>query len=242
MPRQSTLKHGISTIYKALNDNWPYFQIPTLSKWTEELNANTTPDMWKRAFRLTYIASYCSNHWESYQKILHWWFLTRYHLSKIYLGHSVTCWRSCGSIGTIVHMLWYCRFISSYWRQIFSLISSISHTPSTYNPSLALLHLGIEKCHPNSRVVLTHLLLAAKLNITRFWKTSEPPNISYTITDLNLQCEMDRIVAGKNLCMAKFLSKWSSWLTHPKCTATSWSIHPFSSWIDNPTHSCGCSI
>lgn len=112
------------------------------------------------------------------QKTLYRWYLTQYHFSKIYPGHVVTCWRSCGSTGTIEHILWFCRSICPFWRQIFFLISSISYTLFTPNPLLALLHLGIEKFPPSSRVVVIHLLLAAKLNITillNFGKCQNPP-------------------------------------------------------------------
>lgn len=62
-------KHGISTtrylyLYDLHSDNHPYSQITTLSKWPEELNSSATPNMWSRAFRLTYTTSHCSNHWE----------------------------------------------------------------------------------------------------------------------------------------------------------------------------------
>lgn len=118
-------KHGISTFYEALNDQRPYSQISTLSKWEAELNIKATPTMWQKAFKSTHAASQCSNHWENYQETVHRWYLTPYRLSKIYPNLPNTCWRTCGSVGTITHLLWFCRSLSSFWRQIFFLISSI---------------------------------------------------------------------------------------------------------------------
>lgn len=154
--------------------NCPYSKVTSLSKWVEELNINVTLEMWKSAFRLSNVASHCSNHWESHLKTLHRWYPTPYRLSKINPGNSTT-WTNCGSVGTIVHLLWFWKSPSSFWRQIFSLISAISQVPTTPSPSLALLHLGIEKLPTSSSVVVIHLLHAAKLNITRLWKTSEHP-------------------------------------------------------------------
>lgn len=36
------------------------------------------------------------------------------------------CWRQCGHQGTLAHILWYCKSLQSYWRQIFTLVSAIS--------------------------------------------------------------------------------------------------------------------
>lgn len=109
-------KHDISIIYAALMDQCPLTQINTLSKWKTELNLTTTPSKWQKAFKYTYAASHCSNHWETYQKTLHRWYLTPYRLSKIYTNSPPTCWRNCGSIGTIAHLLWFCKSLSSFWR------------------------------------------------------------------------------------------------------------------------------
>lgn len=135
-----------------------------------------------------------------------------YHLSKMYPGHWSSCWRNCGSIGSIahpshIHRLWFCKSLSSFWNQVFPLVSSITGTPWSPTPALALLHIGIEKFPPQSRHVVIHLLYAAKLNITRLWKTTTIPSISSTITDLNFQCEMERIVARKNLHLGKFMAQ-----------------------------------
>lgn len=71
---------------------------------------------------------------------------------------------------------------------------------------------------PRSRAVLLHLLLAAKVNITRHWRTTEPHSLVSTLADLNLKYEKERIVARKHLAMHKFLFKWSSWLLQFRCT------------------------
>lgn len=125
----------------------PFSQITSLSKWAEELNI-VTPDKWSWAFKHTFTALYCSNQWESFQKTEHRWYLTPYCLSKFFPGHPSTCWRCCGSNGIMTHILWFCRSISSYWKQRFTLISTISQTTTTPNPLLALVHIGIEKFPP----------------------------------------------------------------------------------------------
>lgn len=210
-------KRGISQAYACLNNTKDFSQLHTLDKWTKELDTPISQDQWLRAFRETHKASHCSNHWESYQKTIHRWYLTPYRLSKMYQGHPPSCWRKCGSTGTIAHVLWFCKSLSSFWNQIFTLLSTITGIHSSPTPEAALLHIGIEKYPVHCRSVVIHLLHAAKLNITRLWKTCESPSISNTITDLNIQCEMEKIVARNNLQLEKFREMWSPWLNHPKC-------------------------
>lgn len=132
----SYTKKGISLLYSTLNDDWPCSQLATLNNWEEELSTPITQAMWQQAFRLAFEAYRCSNHWESYQRNIHRWYLTPYRLSKMYSGHSPDCRRNCGSVGSMAHILWFCGSLSSFWKQIFILISSISGIPLTPTPSL----------------------------------------------------------------------------------------------------------
>lgn len=91
-------KHGISTFYEALNDQRPYSQISTLSKWEAELNIKATPTMWQKAFKSTHAASHCSNHWENYHKTVHRWYLTPYRLSK---KNTQTCLTPVGGLAAV---------------------------------------------------------------------------------------------------------------------------------------------
>lgn len=140
----------------------------------------------------------------------------------MYLGHSPT-WK-CGSVGSIAHILWFCKSRSSFWRQIFVFISSISRIPSISSPTLGLGHpCGHWKIPPpESRITIIHLLLAAKVNITMLWKTSDIPTISGVVVDLNYQCEMEKMLARKNMRLEKFVCKWSKWLLHQKCIVQTW--------------------
>lgn len=205
-------------MYSCLSNNRPCSQVHSLNKWVEELNVPLTQAQWQRAFTETHKASCCTNHWESYQKTVHRWYLTPYRLPKMYPGQSPSCWRNCGSIGSIAHTLWFCKSLSSFWNQVFALISSITGISCSPTPALALLHIGIEKFPTQSRCVILHLLYAAKLIITRLWKTTTVPSISSTVADFNIQCEMERIVARKNVNVKKYMALWSLWLQHLKCT------------------------
>lgn len=128
-----------------------------------ELNYSITPTMRKIVFRITYEASHCNNYWDSYQKLCIGG--TLLHTTKS--THGIPRWRQYRSVGSIAHILWFCKSLSSFWRQIFLLISSIYGIPSVPFSTLGRLHVGIEKYAPESRFAIIHLLLAAKGNITR---------------------------------------------------------------------------
>lgn len=125
------------------------------------------------------------------------------------------CWRQCGDQGTLAHILWYYKSLRSYWWQIFTLISAISGHQTITNPALALQHIGIENLPRNTKSVIIHLLLAAKLNITRLWRTPSQPTMANMVLGLNYQCDKKRLIARKILQLEWFTVIWSPWLSHP---------------------------
>lgn len=151
--------------------------------------------VWQKVIVTTSMASHCFHHWEHYLKTLQCLYLTPLKLAKIYLNCS-SCWRLCGDKGTLAHTLCFCKSLRSYWYQIFVLISDKSGHQVDPNPSLALLHIGVETFPPSSRSIIICLLLAATLNITRLWCTTNPP-ISNIISDLNLQNDMRDCLPAK---------------------------------------------
>lgn len=142
-------RRGISLMYSCLSDTRPCSQVHSLTKWAEDLSIPFTQDQWLQAFRETLKASHCTKHRESYHKIIQRWYLTPYRLSKMYPGYLHSCWRNCSSICSIAHTLWFCKSLSSFWNQVFVLISSITGTPLSPTSALALLHIGTYYTQPN---------------------------------------------------------------------------------------------
>lgn len=91
---------------------------------------------------------------------------------------------------SLVHCLWSCPQIATFWIQANAYINRIQHMTTTMDP---LLYLFDVTSNPSSRAELKprlisrwiHLcLLTAKRCLLKFWIHSHPPNITNLITDL----------------------------------------------------------
>lgn len=135
----------------------------------------------------------------------------------MYPNTSDTCWRGCGDRGSLPHILWHCRSITSFWSQMFILILELTAINTRPDKPLAILHIGFERLSPPYRMVVLHLLLAAKGNIIKNWKTPESPSLKETICNLSSHCVMERWIAHNNNSYKKFKHSWQVWLSPPKC-------------------------
>lgn len=102
--------------------------------------------------------------------------------SKIFPNTSPLCWRECGKVGNLLHVLWNCPNFTSFWSQTFRLIASCRVILCKPQLELALLNNGIDQYPTLHRPVVTHILVAAWLTILRKWKNNLSPNISDVVT------------------------------------------------------------
>lgn len=142
-----------------------------MSKWEKDCSKSFTEEERKKAIHTTYRvqSTHCATHWELLLKVLHKWYLTPYKLTKTYPTTDHRCWRQCGELGSLPHILWQCRSIKTFWNKIFSLLSEILGIPVHPDMFLALLHLVIHRIPARFRSVTLHFLLAVKRNIVRRW-------------------------------------------------------------------------
>lgn len=112
----------------------------------------------------------CANHKEQYQKLLARWYFTSLRIAKAYSSASPYCRKSCGSVGSLLHIFWSCTLLGPFWDSIFSLISSITRCQCPRTPEFALLLIGVEDIPLIYRVETCNILHAAHLTIARHWK------------------------------------------------------------------------
>lgn len=74
-----------------------------------------------------------------------------------------------------------CKNLASFWKRVFCLVSDITGIFTTSSPGLAILNLGIDSFQSTCHKIVTHILLAARLLITKQWKSNLSPNISEVI-------------------------------------------------------------
>lgn len=136
-------------------------------------------------------------HWESVPKIIHKWYYTSNSLAQIFSNHSPQCWRNCGSIGSLVHILWDClllidfcqRFsinIQYYWYHV-CLWPHVSTSGSK--------HWGLAS---KFYTVITYFLVDAKLSIARNWMLANPPLLHTSIQILNDHAHLKYMFSGAN--------------------------------------------
>lgn len=172
----------------------PFVKSKPFLQWETDLKATFTECQWTSALQHIYKSTSCST----------LWYLTPAKLVTFYKQASHICWRDCGHAGDILHILWECPVLQTYWQQIFRIISMVTHTRISPSPELALLNLTVETFAPSVRNSVTHILLAARLNITRHWKKTQLPSAVYTLDLIHKHCSYE-IMLGNLGCSGTIL-------------------------------------
>lgn len=202
---------------------WSVFTKSTnIKAWEQDIDATYTEDQWQKALQITFTTTKSANLWEVTHKILRW-YLTPYRISKFDPQTSPLCWRNCGQIGTLHHVLWKCPGLQSIWSKVFYLISKFIGSQITPNAAVAVLSLGIEYILPETRTIVTHILLSTRLVIMRHWKEANPPTFKEVVESTNSHATYELMFAAAQGNYQKMRAKWSSWYT--------WYTTKYKGWI-----------
>lgn len=106
--RQHSLTKGLRTYYNLLTHNETFYKTSNIDKWEIDLGKQFSLRQWYKAIRWAHNSSSCANHMEQYHKLLTRWYFTPLRLAKSFPTASPYCWRSCGSLGSILHVFWSC--------------------------------------------------------------------------------------------------------------------------------------
>lgn len=202
---------GISLLYSNIYLESTSQKSVHMIKWEETLNQNYTIKQWQTAIKSIYKYSKCTNHWEMTIKIVNRWHFTPYRLAKISSSISPLCWRECGRVGSLQHILWDCPSIISFWNSIFNCIASCTGILSPPKAALAILNLNIDNYPMVYRQLVTHILLAARTLILCNWKSTLIPNLSETISLVNNNYAFEKALAINNLTFQKFQKSRLAW-------------------------------
>lgn len=174
---------------------------------------------WSEAIYCAHYSSACANHNEQYQKLLNRWYFAPLRLARAYPMASPYCWRSCGSVGTLLHIFWTWSLLRPFWDAILALISSIIIKLCPATPEFALLLIRIENIPPSFRTIVCNILHAAHLTVARYWKSNLIPNlleVNAIVSDIYLY---ERTLAWHRGASSSFQSTWSLWRAlHPSLT------------------------
>lgn len=162
---------GISLFYNMLEDKTSFSKSPPLLKWERDLGCSFTESQWRTALKTNYKASRSSKLWELVHKINLRWYITP---SMIHTYDPTTqplCWRNCGEIGSLFHLLWQCTHTTALWQEVFQIITEVTGLSLFPSPDLALLNINMENISYCFHTIITHILLAARLTIVCHWRT-----------------------------------------------------------------------
>lgn len=85
----------------------------------------------------------------------------------LFSSTSSLCWHGCVQKGNLIHMLWACKHLTSYWCKIFQFISDLSGFLVFPNLPLAILYSGIDDFPTDYCTIVTHVFLATRITILR---------------------------------------------------------------------------
>lgn len=150
---------------------------PSMIKWEADLGKQFSVLQWSKAIHCAHHSSACAKHKLQYQKLLTRWYFTPLHIAKAYTMAFQYCWRSCGSVGSLLHVFWSCSLLCPFWDNILSLIFSITQQKCPTTLEFALLLIEIESIPPKFRIVVCNVLHAARLTIARHWRSNMIPTL-----------------------------------------------------------------
>lgn len=98
-------------------------------------------------------------------------------------------------VDTLIHTLWDCPHLKSFWNKIFTLISKVTDCLTKPNAALALLNIGVDVFPDKFRSMVIHILFIDRLMILWKWRGSLVSNISDVKTRMNLTASYEHCLA-----------------------------------------------
>ncbi len=108
-------------------------------------------------------------------KILFRSYITPHKLKKMNSNVSNMCWHGCGATGALIHLLWHCPEVQTFWFKVRDYLCTLFETNFQLCPAVCLLENKIEEATSRD---LQHLIdlafLLVKRTILVNWKIRKP--------------------------------------------------------------------
>lgn len=178
---------GISLCYNLIDNKNGFYRSKQVITWETTLQRKYSPLQWRSAFLANHCATANVELWMLTHKLFLNWYYTPQKLNKIFPDVPSACWHNCGCLGTLLHIMWDCPVILQFLDEVFLKIHRTTSLKLHKSLGMALFSLGIENIPKQKRNLVTHILLAAHLTITRKWKQPSAPDAQevYSLVDLH---------------------------------------------------------
>lgn len=111
-------KKLISHIYKMLLAKDKHTYCAGRTRWEQELGRSLTHKEWEGIYYRARHSAYHSGLTEMLTKLATYWYYTPKRLHQYDTQQDPHCWRGCGEVGTLTHLLWECTHLRPYWQKI----------------------------------------------------------------------------------------------------------------------------
>lgn len=194
---ETCLNHTLSRCTQMLRKHREEGVSLDFDKWSQELQADFSPEQSRRATVMIHKASICGRKQELGFKIARRWYRTPDLLHNIYPQLSRNCWRCDSETGTLGHIFWGCAKIRPFWQQIQGVIGEVLNTTIELNPMLFLFHVTDQPIQRYMESPLRFFIDAGRALIPLHWKQSVTPSIQQWIHAVNEIMLMEYLVAGR---------------------------------------------
>lgn len=145
----------------------------TKNKWDTNLHFQLEELNWAQIWQATKSATPKIVALETNYKVLTRWYLVPARISKFCPQYSAHCFRGCTAPGeTYVHIWWECPIVSSFWLEVFQILSTMFSITLPSDPAVALLNSKphhITHCQFKLPLFIT---TTAKQTIAKAWKSA----------------------------------------------------------------------
>ncbi|CAG5871568.1 unnamed protein product [Menidia menidia] len=213
-PKRTTTKGLISCVYKIVLDSSPaYDKYSKKSKWELDLNCNYDDNSWNRLLNSSQTILTSTKHRQIQFNILHRIYYTPYRLNKLNASITDKCQRCRISVGDLLHMLWNCARLQTYWNNVIQVTSSVCGLSLEPDPKIWILgdvmSLKLNSCKKYFVLLASS---AAKKCILKNWKSMEPPNQKHWINELLSYCTPEKILHSVRGTLTKYDRIWTPFL------------------------------
>lgn len=149
-------------------------------------------------------------------KIATYWYVTPVRLHRGNSDRSPTCWRGCEEEGTLIHLLWECPTLTTYWSRILDNVDQLFNTQVPCLPMYVVLGLPNPITYPLKSVRGRQMVLAlgaALQNILTHWGTSTSPTYTGWLHRIWYILGMEHISASLTSSETSFQKVWNPFLT-----------------------------
>lgn len=169
-------------------------------------------DQWEEIFQAMNLCSLNVSQKRTQIYILLRTYYITHRLHLMNLQDELTCTRCKRDHGDLIHMLWRCPKLHTYWEGVVRKVNSVFVNLSQDPRACLLGALEEYEWEGHSREAVHRVLFQARKLIMTYWKSEKPPTIKEWTDNINATLRLERLIYQHRGSMQKFEKLWAPWL------------------------------